>query len=219
MNRFLIALLGLLLIGGCKATDSLAGDNDPHTQWWSIDFQSPSYMVGWVENSTVEDVNGRLINNHSGGSLGTNTPEDGTESAKGWHGVSGNVMPVTGAALPKRIFVRWQSIVEPKTYKVWVDIPESAREVMHASTSKRCPETPAKSAPYGASLILGLAPGGVVQVWSRDSCQRPVKVARAQAEVEPLGPSQGKTEGRYAYKIKTEIQRYIDRYGIPYGSW
>ncbi len=40
-----------------------------------------------------------------------------------------------------------------------------------------------------ASVYLGLAPGGVVQVWVRDSCNHPVKVARAQAEIEPLGPS------------------------------
>lgn len=67
--------------------------------------------------------------------------------------------------------------------------------------------------------LLGLAPGGVVQVWVRDSCNHPVKVARAQAEIEPLGPSQGKNEGRYAYPVSDKAKRYIDKYGIPYGSW
>ena len=70
-----------------------------------------------------------------------------------------------------------------------------------------------------ASVYLGLAPGGVVQVWVRDSCHHPVKVARALAEIEPLGPSQGKNEGRYAYPVNEKSKRYIEKFGIPYGSW
>lgn len=70
-----------------------------------------------------------------------------------------------------------------------------------------------------ASLYLGLAPGGIVQAWVRDQCHNVVKIARTNAEIEPLGPSQGKTDGRYAYKINENTKRYIDKYGIPYGSW
>jgi hypothetical protein len=59
----------------------------------------------------------------------------------------------------------------------------------------------------------------VVQVFVRDSCHRPVKVARAKAEIEPLGPGQGKNQGRYAYPVSEKTKRYIDKFGIPYGSW
>ncbi|MBH3427952.1 DUF2931 family protein [Pseudomonas alkylphenolica] len=217
MKSVLMGLLALLLISGCQALDPLSGEHDAHAQWWSIDFHGPDYMKGWVENSTVEDVDGRIIDNRGGGVIGSDTPEDGTESARGWRWVSSNVMPVVGASLPKRVFVRWQSIVEPQTYKAWVDIPEEGREVMRTSTSRRCPET--RLSRYGASMILGLAPGGTVQVWARDRCGKAVKIARAQAEIEPLGPSQGKNEGRYAYKISEKSRRYIERFGIPYGSW
>lgn len=215
--KIALTLIGLLLIGGCQANGALTDEQEDHAPWWSIDFQGPPYMIGWVESSAMEDINGRFFQRPGGGAIGTDTPEDGTESARGWHRVSGNVMPVTGAALPKRIFVRWQSVVEPQTYKVWVDIPEEARKIMHASISLPCPQT--RRSRYGASLILGLAPGGAVQVWVRNNCTRPVKVARAQADIEPLGPSQGKNEGRYAYRISEQAQRYIERYGIPYGSW
>lgn len=58
-----------------------------------------------------------------------------------------------------------------------------------------------------------------MQAWVRDECHRPIKVARAQAEIEPLGPSMGQNEGRYAYKISDKAKRYIERFGIPYGSW
>lgn len=217
MMKMLVALVSIVLISGCQALDPLSGAHDNHSRWWSIDFQGPSYMEGYVENSTVEDVEGRIIDNRSWGVIGTDAPDDGTESARGWYGVTSNVRPVTGAALPRRIYVRWQSVVEPQTYRGWVEIPEEARKVMRTSTGRRCPQT--KRSRYVASLILGLAPGGAVQVWARDSCGKAIKVARAQAEIEPLGPSQGKNEGRYAYTISDESKRYIERFGIPYGSW
>ncbi|CAI8820795.1 DUF2931 family protein [Pseudomonas sp. IT-P74] len=216
MMKKWMTLTGLLFLGGCQATDPLSAEHDPHSPWWSIDFQGPSYMLGWVENSTAEDINGKFFNNHMGGVIGTDTALEGSEAARGWHRAGGNVRPVTGAALPKRIFVRWQSVVEPQTYKVWVDIPEQAREIMRTSISRRCPDT--LRSPYRASLTLGLAPGGVVQVWVRDSCHDAIKVARAQAEVEPLGPHLGKSNGHY-YPQSEKSKRYIERYGIPYGSW
>jgi len=211
--KVLMALMGLLLISGCQ----LSGEENRQPPWWDIGFKGPSYMLGEVELRIVEDVNGKFFQRPGGGPVGTDTPEDGTESARGWpRHIGGAIEPVTGAALPKRIFVRWQSVVEPQTYKGWVDIPEKAREVMRASTSQRCPET--NRYRYGASLILGLAPGGVVQVWVKDSCHDAIKVARAQVGIEPLGPHLGKSNGHY-YPQSEKSKRYIERYGIPYGSW
>lgn len=176
-------------------------------------------MKVWVEDTSVEDIKGRAFMHTGGGSASGGQPEDGTASAQGWHGVGSNGKAVVGADLPKRIYVRWQSIVEPQTYKAWVDIPEEARQLMLESVNQRCAKTPEQKGRYNASLYLGLAPGGGVQVWVRDSCHHPVKVARAQAEVEPLGPSQGKNQGRYAYPVSEKSKRYIERFGIPYGSW
>ncbi|HBX55506.1 DUF2931 family protein [Pseudomonas sp. UBA2684] len=217
--RVLSALLGLLLLSGCQAIDLLSAEQDPRSPWWNLGFTEPNYMKVWVEDSAVIDINGRLFPQTGGGTAAGGEPEDGTDSAKGWDGIGGAGKAVVGAELPAKIFVRWQSIVEPQTYRAWVDIPEEARHIMRSATSRRCPENPSSPAAYYASLKLGLAPGGIVQVWVRDECHRPVKVARAQAEVEPLGPSQGLTEGRYAYKISEKSKRYIERFGIPYGSW
>jgi hypothetical protein len=126
----LLALMGLLLMSGCQATDPLSGERDPPPLWWSIDFQGSSYVIAEVEERIVEDVNGKLFQRPGGRTIGTDTPEDGTESAQGWGNIISNVMPMTGAAMPKRIFVRWQSVVEPQTYKVWVDLPDQARQVL-----------------------------------------------------------------------------------------
>lgn len=177
-------------------------------------------MKVWVENSSVQDINGRIFYKTGGGTAAGGEPEDGTESARGWTGgVGGSGSRVVGADLPVRIWVRWQSIVEQKTWQAWVDIPENARQIMVTSTSQRCPERPDRTARFMASVYLGLAPGGVVQVWVRDSCHRPIKVARAQGEIEPLGPELGKNGGRYAYPVSEKSKRYIEKFGIPYGSW
>jgi len=216
----LITILCVLLISGCQETDPLSAKNDPKSEWWELAFTEPYYMKVWVENSSVQDVNNRIFYKTGGGTAAGGEPEDGTESARGWAGgVGGSGRRVIGADLPVRIWVRWQSIVEQKTWQAWVDIPEEARQLMVTSVNQRCPRTPDRQARFMASIYLGLAPGGVVQVWVRDSCHHPVKVARAQAEIEPLGPSQGKNEGRYAYPVSEKAKRYIDKYGIPYGSW
>ena len=216
--RLLTSLLCAVLMTGCHA-DPLSTKNDPKSPWWELAFTEPHYMKVWVEDTTVEDIKGETFLHTGGGSASGGQPEDGTDSARGWHGVGSTGKSVVGADLPKRIYVRWQSIVEPQTYKVWVDIPEEARQLMLESVNQRCAKTPEQEGRYNASLYLGLAPGGIVQVWVRDSCHHPVKVARAQAEVEPLGPSQGKNQGRYAYPVSEKSKRYIEKFGIPYGSW
>ncbi|WDH50759.1 DUF2931 family protein [Pseudomonas chlororaphis] len=217
--RVFIALLGALLLTGCLASDPLSGKNDPKNPWWDLGFTEPNYMKVWVEDSAVEDINGKLFRRTGGGTAAGGQPEDNRESARGWAGVGVGGKSVVGADLPKRIFVRWQSVVEPQTYRAWINIPEEARQIMRKATDRRCPETPKQTASYMASINLGLAPGGIVQVWVRDECRHPIKVARTQAEVEPLGPSQGKNNGRYAYKVSEKSKRYIEKYGIPYGSW
>ncbi|AVO58620.1 DUF2931 family protein [Pseudomonas chlororaphis] len=216
--RMFIALLGALLLTGCLASDPLSAKNDPKNPWWELGFTEPYYMKVWVEDSTVEDINGKQFH-RTGGTAAGGRPGYEKEWARGWDGVGIDGKSVVGADLPKRIFIRWQSVVEPQTYRVWIDIPEEARQMMRKTTARRCPETPKQTASYMASVNLGLAPGGIVQVWVRDECHHPIKVTRVQAEVEPLGPSQGKTNGRYAYQISEESKRYIEKYGIPYGSW
>ncbi|MDH4553984.1 DUF2931 family protein [Pseudomonas sp. BN417] len=216
--RYFITLLGLL-VTGCQAMDPLSGAQDEHNPWWSQGFVQPAYMEVWVEDSAVIDVKGRLFRHTGRGIAAGYEPEDGTEAARGWGGGAGpSGVAVVGADLPQRIYVRWQSIVEPQTYRAWVDIPEEARQIMRDSVAWRCPEKPHRVSNYRATLYLGLAPGGTIQVWVYNRCYKSVKVARAQAEVEPLGPHLGKSGGHY-YPQSEASKRYIERFGIPYGSW
>jgi hypothetical protein len=217
--KSMIALLGVLLLSGCQSGGAETGGNDPKYPWWELVFVEPNYMKVWVEDSSVQDINDKVFSKAGKSTAASGQPDIGTESARGWGAVTGSGMPVTGADLPKRISVRWQSITEQKTYRGFIDIPEEARRLMVKSTHQRCPETPDKTARFMASLYVGLAPGGVLQAWVKDSCRNPVMVARGQGEVEPLGAQQGKNGGRYAYPVSEKAKLYIEKYGIPYGSW
>ena len=218
MKRIL-TLFCALWVAGCQSSNPLSGESDPNSEWWELAFTEPDYMKVWVEDSSVQDITGKVYFRAGGGSAAGGEPDNGKETARGWTAVGGSGKRVVGADLPARIYVRWQSIAEQKTWQAWVDIPEEARQIMVTSTTRRCPDTPEKTARFMASVYLGLAPGGVVQVWVRDSCRRPIKVARVQGEIEPLGPEQEKNGGRYAYPVSEKAKRYIDKYGIPYGSW
>ncbi|RKS27565.1 DUF2931 family protein [Pseudomonas sp. WPR_5_2] len=216
--KILIALLAMLSASACQPVDPLSAKNDYRTAWWYIGFTEPAHMKVWVETSAVEDIKGRIIYDVAAGAAGGSDYENGTENARGWVGIATASMPVTGADLPKRLFVRWQSTVERKTYAGWIDISESTREIMRNSNARRCHEPPQFTANSSAALSLGLAPGGIIQVWVWDDCFRAHKVDRGQVGIEPLGPDQGKYNGVYG-EIKASSQRYIDRFGIPYGSW
>ncbi|WP_236719844.1 DUF2931 family protein [Stutzerimonas balearica] len=121
---------------------------------------------------------------------------------------------VNGADLPRRIYVRWQSLAEPQTYRVILEIPERARQLMSERLDPPCP-----ASEYREAFALGLAPGGVVRGWVMSTCGGPIEVLRAQAEIEPKGPSHGKTGGQYALPLEPESRVYIEKHGIPYGSW
>ena len=210
-------LLGALFLSGCQASGLSWGRSDPDAGPWALGFVTPYLMDGWVEDSATVDVDGNLFRRiGSGGAAGGG--KNGSKGARGWAVKGGGTeRNVRDAKLPVRIYVRWQSVVEPQTYQGWIEIPESARQVMRAALRKDCQQFPETASILKiASVRLGLAPGGVVQIWVLDECMHPVKVARGQAEIEPKGPDLG----RSGYPPMQEAsKRYIEQYGIPYGSW
>jgi len=107
-SRFGVVLLAAVL-GGCAATSghkSLPADY----MGWSIGYTAPPYMEVWIESIDVEDVNGRLFE-HIG--RGTASIAYSVDPA-GWRPprTLGGGRIIRGAALPQRLYVRWQSLVE-----------------------------------------------------------------------------------------------------------
>jgi hypothetical protein len=122
------------------------------------------------------------------------------------------------ADLPKKIYVRWQSLVEPKTYKMAIDIPESTREIMLKGEKTFCAADGKWITGYRKAIVVGLAPGGIAKVWVVGPCLTPIEVTRVQAEVDPRGPYEGEPEGKHR-PLSAVSEAYVEKFGVPYGSW
>ncbi|WP_458718524.1 DUF2931 family protein [Pseudomonas gregormendelii] len=135
-------LLGALFLSGCQASGLSWGRSDPDAGPWALGFVTPYLMDGWVEDSATVDVDGNLFRRiGSGGAAGGG--KNGSKGACGWAVKGGGTeRDVRDAKLPVRIYVRWQSVVEPQTYQGWIEIPESARQVMRAALRKDCQQFP-----------------------------------------------------------------------------
>ncbi|MFN3767012.1 MAG: DUF2931 family protein [Ectopseudomonas guguanensis] len=212
--RTLLFCFVLGLLAGCAHADK--GPGSLPYKYWRLGFLAPDYMEVWVETADVEDIRGQKFFNVGSGTVSVHLPKDGSGNARGWGERFGwgAGRYVNGADLPKRLYVRWQSLAEPQTYSTIVEIPERARQLMSERLEKPCP-----TIAYRHALAIGLAPGGVIRGWVMSTCDDPIEVFRAQAAVEPKGPSQGKTNGQYALPLEPESRAYIEQHGIPYGSW
>ncbi len=201
--RRLALLLVLLACAGCGLGSSL-----PYRAW-RLGFLTPNNMEVWIETADVEDVNGRIFFRAGSGIAATPTSRKSAD----WSPIIsvGAGRDVVGAALPRHIYVRWQSLVEPQTYRVTLDIPERARELM---LQKPTPD----ARWYNDAVAIGLAPGGIVKVWITGASSKPVEVMCVQAEVEPLGPYEGKSDGKHR-PLTERAKPYVEQHGVPYGSW
>ena len=183
----------------------------PYNSWY-VGLAAPRYMEVWVETVDVLDQRGFGFFRVHGGVAGY------TRKPEGWHKGGGAMKPVNNVDLPQRIFLRWQSLVEPQAYKIRIPIPQWVRDEMVKPQRVFCIADKKEVTLYPNRITLGMAPGGIVKVWVGGACLNYKEVGRFQAEVEPLGPYRGKSNGEYIH-IEPENKAYIDQHGIPYGTW
>ncbi|MAA73807.1 MAG: hypothetical protein CMN28_03775 [Salinisphaeraceae bacterium] len=202
---------------GCSPEVSIP-DDLPY-QAWELRFAHPPYMEIWIENSQVLDIDNRLLPRAGGGTISFG--DLGDVDAAGWLNASGNPpygagRALTGLNVPQKIYVRWQSRVEPQTYKALFNFPAWAREKMVIAEAARCPGQKATEQQYRDIITLGLAPGGTVKVWLRGVCLDAIEVMTVQADIEPKGPST--TDGKHK-PLSEPARLYVEKHGIPYESW
>lgn len=119
---------------------------------------------------------------------------------------------------PRRIYVRWQSLVEPQTYEVTLDIPQAVRDQMAQSVRESLYPGDKTGRYYYENLVIGLAPGGSVGVWVSGPGFNAIPMMCVQAKVEPHGPDLGQYGGRYV-TLTQEAKHYLQGHTIPYASW
>ena len=206
-------LMGLVLsLSACASgPKSVPAPKLPYDSWY-VGFAAPRHMEVWVETVDVLDQRGLPFFRVSAGVAGY------TRKPEGWHKGGGSMKPVNNVDLPERIFLRWQSLVEPQAYKIRIPIPQWVRDEMVRPERVFCEADQRDVTLYRNRITLGMAPGGIVKVWVGAGCLGFTEVGRFQAEVEPLGPYRGKSNGKYV-PLELENKAYIDQHGIPYGTW
>jgi len=218
MSKFgIMVLLGLVLgLAGCAGgTHRLPYDS------WRLGFGTPNYMEVWIETADAVDVQDRVFRRAMSGIASTQSPKNLKSDPRGWpdRPGAGKGKQVLGADLPRLIYVRWQSLTEPQTYEAYIVIPEASRRAMVKPETGYCPAREIWREDYRDMLTVGLAPGGIVKVWLMGACLSAIDVARVQGTVVKKGPDGGLSGGQYALPLEPESKAYIEKYGIPYGSW
>jgi len=218
MSRWLLCFALALGLSGCSSTAATKAKL-PYDAWY-LGFLAPNYMQVWLERGSISDIHGRIFPNAMGGVVAMGQPASLSATAKGWPKRigSGAGRYMTGMDLPYVVSLRWQSLVEPQTYHAVFLIPDWARKQMLERLPAECPVS-GRTSDYRKDLSIGLAPGGVVKVWIMGPCLDPIEVLTLQAEIESKGPYQGQMKGQYALPLTEVTQAYIDKYGVPYGSW
>jgi hypothetical protein len=185
-------------------------------------------MEVWIETADAYGIDG-MVRSHAGSgtasigyprALAKGVPDvlkgnpSGWPKRVGW----GKGKYVKRAALPKQIYVRWQSLVEPQIYHTRIDIPESIREIMRKEDRAYCQFTGKIEVGYRKAIVIGLAPGGIAKAWVTGPCLEPIEIGRVQAKVDPTGPYDGKSGGKYR-PLSPTSKAYVEKFGVPYGSW
>jgi len=212
MKRLTLLVVLLLSLSACaNGPKPPPRPKLPYDSWY-VGLAAPRHMEVWVETVDVLDQRGLPFFHVSGGVASY------TGKAEGWHNGAGAMMPVNNVDLPERIFLRWQSLVEPQAYKIRIPIPQWVRDKMVKPEKLFCQPARREMTLYRNRITLGMAPGGIVKVWVGAGCLGYKEVGRFQAEVEPLGPYRGKSNGHYI-PIEPENKAYVEQHGVPYGTW
>lgn len=217
MRTFLLAC-ALFLIGGCATSQSQP--RLPFNAWY-IGLLAPNYMEVWVESVDVIDRRGLAYEQVHSGIVAIQSPSNNSGNPRGWpkRVGSGAGKNLPGIDLPEIIFVRWQSLVEPQTYNVRINIPEWVREKMLEQRSSYCQaDKRVIDGLYRHDITIGLAPGGIAKAWVGGPCLESIEIGRFEAAISKVGPYGGTSNGKHR-PLSEKAKAYIEQHGVPYGSW
>ncbi|WP_437270219.1 DUF2931 family protein [Stutzerimonas balearica] len=210
--KTLVLACTILLLCGC--TSSQAQPKLPYNAWYVGAF-APEHMEVWVESVDVIDRRGLAYERVSGG-----VPSY-TGKVDGWpkHPAGGAGKDLPGIDLPEIVFVRWQSMVEPQTYNVRINIPEWVREEMLKPQRGYCHfQGKWLDGQFRKDITIGLAPGGIAKAWVGGPCLQSIEIGRFEAAISKVGPYGGKSNGEHR-PLSDKAKAYIEQHGVPYGSW
>ncbi len=216
MINFIRITFVVFLLSGC----TFASSSSLPYKAWTLGFSAPDYMEVWIETADVVDIQDHVFQRAASGIASMQSPPNNSGNPRGWpkRGPAGGGKRVLGADLPKYIHVRWQSLAEPQTYLMVIKIPEATRELMRKGEKVFCTFNGKWITGYRDSIGIRLVPGGIARVWVGGPCMTPIEVTTVKAMIDPRGPYEGKSDGKYD-SLSDESKAYVEKFGVPYDSW
>lgn len=216
MNSFLRTTICAFLLSGCTSANS---QSMPYKSWY-LGFSAPAYMEVWIETADVVDIQDHVYPRAMSGVASMLKPPNNSGDPRGWpkRAAIGSGKHVTGADLPKQIYVRWQSLVEPQTYQMVINIPEATREIMRKGEKVFCTADGKWITGYRKAIAIRLVPGGIAKVWVTGPYMTPIEVTTVKAVIDPRGPYEGESGGKHR-PLSAVSKAYVEKFGVPYGSW
>ncbi|MHC8305695.1 DUF2931 family protein [Pseudomonas sp. PB3P13] len=216
MSNFIRVALAAFLLSGCTFANS---ETMPYKSWF-LGFSAPDYMEVWIETADVVDIQDHVYPRAMSGVASISTPLNNAGDPRGWpkRAGIGKGKNVTGADLPKQIYVRWQSLAEPQTYLMVIKIPEATRELMRKGEKAFCAADGKWITGYRQSIGIRLVPGGIARVWVGGPCMTSIEVMTVKAMIDPRGPYEGKSGGHHR-PLSAVSKTYVKKFGVPYNSW
>ena len=161
INLVHVALIVFTLIG-CTSTQSRSMPYEA----WRLGFSAPVHMEVWIESADVIDIQGQVYKHAMSGNAAIIAPSTKHGDPRGWPKKVGwgKGKYVRGADLPQKIYVRWQSLAEPRTYRMVINIPESTRRLMRKGEKAFCTADGKWIIGYHKSVAITLVPGGIAKV-------------------------------------------------------
>ncbi|MGH8464154.1 MAG: DUF2931 family protein, partial [Pseudomonas sp.] len=184
---------------------------------WRLGFGAPAYMEAWIETADVTDTHDKTFYRAMSGNTSINTPPDNRGSPHGWPASPGwgKGKYVTGADLPKTIYVRWESYADSRTYEVLVTLNDEQRQAMLKGEDAYCAWRDTWITGYRKGVVIGLAPGGIAKAWLAGPCVTNIEIGRFVGKVVKASANSGQPSPR----LRPESRTYIEQYGVPYDSW
>ncbi|WKZ90747.1 DUF2931 family protein [Chimaeribacter arupi] len=207
-------LLPLLLLSSCTASNAQHGSIKAPWDEWYFTFTTPKALPAEVTLVKVLDTDGygygfRTIDQPQGISVGKWDEQNST----------GNTQFNKADAPPQLIQFCWDSIIDKKVYETTLFFAPDTWELM--ITPYPDVLNPKKK-DYRRTMIIGLAPQGVVRVWLQEYGRSDIPLTSTKIKTvsgSELDMCKGITSFPNGYGYTKSTQEFIKDKKYPYGNW
>lgn len=210
--RLVTLLLSAVFLAGCTSSSA----QQFKTPWdeWYFAFTTPKALPAQVTLVYILATDShfytfRNIDQPNGLSVGQWDKENSAS----------NIQFNKAKELPKAIKFCWDSIIDKKVYETTMVIEKDTWEKM--ITPYPDVLNPEKDA-YRQTLIIGLAPEGVVRTWLRQYGNADIPLNSTKIKTvsgDALDMCKGVTKSDFSYGYDEDIKEFIKGKKYPYGNW